>query len=85
MVDIQYDFLETGTLPVPEASAILPNVQQLITFAESYQGLIVATQVSLQKEMQMIRTDSISLTFLIGLASKQSYKFCCEPCRQATV
>ncbi|KAI8083148.1 isochorismatase hydrolase [Halteromyces radiatus] len=44
LVDIQYDFLESGSLPVPEASHIIPNVQQLITFVQARQGLIIATQ-----------------------------------------
>lgn len=45
VVDIQYDFLETGTLPVPHASDIIPKAQQLISFIESRHGLVVATQV----------------------------------------
>ncbi|KAF7725208.1 hypothetical protein EC973_000374 [Apophysomyces ossiformis] len=44
LVDIQYDFLETGSLPVPEASKIMPVVNKLIRDIKAQGGLIVATQ-----------------------------------------
>ncbi|KAG2186078.1 hypothetical protein INT43_002516 [Umbelopsis isabellina] len=44
LVDIQNDFLETGSLPVPSATEILPVVNQLIATVKERKGLIVATK-----------------------------------------
>ncbi|KAH8549618.1 Isochorismatase-like protein [Umbelopsis sp. PMI_123] len=44
LVDIQNDFMETGSLPVSEASEILPVVNQLVNAIKQRGGLIVATK-----------------------------------------
>ncbi|KAI9032827.1 isochorismatase hydrolase [Phycomyces nitens] len=44
LVDVQYDFLETGSLPVPKASEIIPVITKLIKLVKDNGGLIVATQ-----------------------------------------
>ncbi|CAM0135068.1 hypothetical protein VKS41_000357 [Umbelopsis sp. WA50703] len=44
LVDIQNDFLETGSLPVPSATEILPVVNQLIATVKDRKGLVVATK-----------------------------------------
>jgi nicotinamidase/pyrazinamidase len=45
VVDVQNDFMETGSLPVASASEILPVVNQLIHGIKERGGLVVATQV----------------------------------------
>jgi nicotinamidase/pyrazinamidase len=45
VVDVQNDFMETGSLPVATASEILPVVNQLINGIKERGGLVVATQV----------------------------------------
>ncbi|KAG2189388.1 hypothetical protein INT44_004530, partial [Umbelopsis vinacea] len=45
VVDVQNDFMETGSLPVPSASEILPVVNQLINGIKDRGGLIVATKL----------------------------------------
>lgn len=45
MVDIQNDFLEGGSLQVPESLTILKPVNELIEYIKSKHGLIIATQV----------------------------------------
>lgn len=42
VIDVQYDFMEGGALAIPEASRILPTVNERI--ASGDYGLIVATQ-----------------------------------------
>ncbi|CAO3687921.1 unnamed protein product [Umbelopsis ramanniana] len=44
VVDVQNDFMETGSLPVATASEILPVVNQLINGIKERGGLVVATQ-----------------------------------------
>ncbi|OAD70179.1 hypothetical protein PHYBLDRAFT_115596, partial [Phycomyces blakesleeanus NRRL 1555(-)] len=44
LVDVQYDFLETGTLPVPKSSEIIPVITKLMKLIKDNGGLIVATQ-----------------------------------------
>ncbi|KAL1932846.1 hypothetical protein VTP01DRAFT_8524 [Rhizomucor pusillus] len=41
LVDIQNDFMESGSLPVPRASCILPTVNELL---EKLKGIVIATQ-----------------------------------------
>lgn len=45
VVDVQNDFMETGSLPVAKATEILPVVNQLINGIKERGGLVVATQV----------------------------------------
>ncbi|CEG67684.1 hypothetical protein RMATCC62417_04076 [Rhizopus microsporus] len=44
LVDIQNDFLEGGSLQVPESLTILKPVNELIEYIKSKHGLIIATQ-----------------------------------------
>ncbi|CAO3640637.1 unnamed protein product [Cunninghamella echinulata] len=44
IVDIQYDFLENGPLPVQKSSNILPHVIKLIHKVKAENGFIIATQ-----------------------------------------
>lgn len=44
-MDIQNDFLEGGSLQVPESLTILKPVNELIEYIKSKHGLIIATQV----------------------------------------
>ncbi|ORY98593.1 nicotinamidase-like amidase [Syncephalastrum racemosum] len=44
LVDIQNDFLEAGSLAVPDASFILPAVQDLIRLFKRRDALVIATQ-----------------------------------------
>ncbi|CAO3619567.1 unnamed protein product [Cunninghamella blakesleeana] len=44
IVDIQYDFLENGPLPVQKSSGILPHVIKLIHKVKAEGGYIIATQ-----------------------------------------
>ncbi|ORX46500.1 nicotinamidase [Hesseltinella vesiculosa] len=44
IVDMQYDFLETGPLPVFEATQAIPRVQELGAFFNEEGGLVIATQ-----------------------------------------
>ncbi|CEG80907.1 hypothetical protein RMATCC62417_15170 [Rhizopus microsporus] len=44
LVDIQNDFLEGGSLQVPESLTILKPVSELIEYIKSKHGLIIATQ-----------------------------------------
>ncbi|KAI8878173.1 Isochorismatase hydrolase [Backusella circina FSU 941] len=44
LVDIQYDFLEGGSLAVVNASSILPCVKTLINYVKQANGIVVASQ-----------------------------------------
>lgn len=62
LVDIQNDFLETGALPVPEASQILPTVLDLVNDFKDH--LIIATMVYLS----LYLTPHLIISISIGLA-----------------
>ncbi|CAO3677273.1 unnamed protein product [Rhizopus stolonifer] len=44
LVDIQYDFLEGGSLAVPDSLSIIKPVNELIRYVKSTNGLVIATQ-----------------------------------------
>ncbi|KAI8334776.1 isochorismatase hydrolase, partial [Chlamydoabsidia padenii] len=78
LVDLQNDFMETGTLPVPHASDILPNVQRLISYADSTDTLLVASMDWHPKNHKSFASnhagkkplDSVELTYK-GITSTQ--------------
>ena len=63
LVDIQNDFLEGGSLAVPNASNILPTVHKLIDKAD----FIVATQVEKNEIQKIFFSLSIVLLSIIFL------------------
>lgn len=87
LVDIQNDFLEGGSLAVPNASNILPTVHKLIDKAD----FIVATQVKNRFDFFFLSVVCyLSFYFLtkekrkIGLAPSKSCQFCSKSSRQTT-
>lgn len=65
LVDIQNDFMESGSLPVPRASCILPTVNELL---EKLKGIVIATQV---RNLPLVRTANTLTLSLEGLAPRQ--------------
>lgn len=55
LVDIQNDFLDGGSLEVPNSKSILNSVNNLIHQVKAKNGLIVATKVKKKRQNTLTR------------------------------
>ena len=68
IVDVQNDFLEKGSLAVPDSNVILEPVNQLMIRIKQLGGLVIATQV---KEKKLLRI-CINVSNRIGIQTTTS-------------
>ncbi|EIE85173.1 hypothetical protein RO3G_09883 [Rhizopus delemar RA 99-880] len=86
LVDIQNDFLEGGSLAVPDSLSIIEPVNELIRYIKSKNGFVVATQdwhpqnhvsfASNHKNKNVF--DQVQIEYeVVGLAADYCVKFTC--------